>query len=400
VKWHKIADYNRRIIGLISLLIAFLILSYSFAKHTTSIDISPEWTKGGQSYIFTITITNTGGDKITYVKIQVPTSPSPFTLTDCEPAPPGWIVDESDLALGICRYSSSDGITEGDYVDFSITATTASDEGTYEWSVMTRDIFEEWGPEQRPVTKIDNTPPSTTISPNGKTWTNQDVDFTLTCEDGGSGCEQTYYEVVNKEESCPPVGSASYVAGNSGTVTCDAGSVCEKKVCFYSVDMLGNKPTEPLESGVFQIDKKAPQAPTMDDEPTYTQGTSNTVSWSSVTDEGSGNVQYYVEYDDDPGFNSPDGNSGWITETYYTFSGLSDAVTYYYHVRARDAVGNVGDWSKVESSTQDDKIPSPENPIPPPDSFTNDDTPTISIEVVDTTSGAPQGLIAMIVNDP
>ncbi len=357
MKWHKIADYNRRIIGLISLLIAFLILSYSFAKHTTSIDISPEWTKGGQSYIFTITITNTGGDRITYVKIQVPTSPSPFTLTDCEPAPPGWIVDESDLALGICRYSSTEGITEGDYVNFSITATTASDEETYNWSVMTRDIYDKWGPEQRPVTKIDNTPPSTTISPDGTMWTNQDVDFTLTCEDGGSGCEQTYYEVVNKEESCSSVGSASYVAGNTGTVTCDAGSICEKKVCFYSVDTLGNKPTESSKSGVFKIDKKAPQAPTMQPEPLYTQGTSNEVCWSSVTDEGSGDVQYYVEYDDDPSFNSPNGNSGWITETCFTFDGLLDGTTYYYHVKAKDGLGNEGKWSDDVSSTQDNTPP-------------------------------------------
>ena len=387
----------------------FFILNFvlpALATHTSSATISPEWAKGGMSYTFTVSVTNTGGDKITYVKIQVPTSPSAFTLTDCEPAPSGWIADESELNLGICRYSSSIGISPSQSVDFSVTATTATTEGTYAWMIKTRDENDAWAPAIYPETKIDNTPPTTTITPNGQTWTNQDVSFALTCVDkqadgvtDGSGCKQTYYQIIDATAACPSVGDATYSAGSSGTVTCADDSICVKKVCFYSVDNVDNTPSNPSESGGFQIDKKAPPAPVINDEPTYTKGTSNTVSWNAVSDEGSGNVQYLVQRATNDGFTENVVESGWIDGISYEFTGLTDGQTYYYRVKARDAAGNEGSWSNVVSSTQDDTPPSIANPTPAPNDFTNTNTPTISIEIMDTTSGVDDSSIVMKVNN-
>ncbi len=61
-------------------------------------------------------------------------------------------------------------------------------------------------------------------------------------------------------------------------------------------------------------------------------------------------VQYYAESDDNAGFTTPV-NSGWISGTSTTFSGLTPGATYYYRVKAR-AGTEVSPWSNVEHSQQ------------------------------------------------
>ncbi|MDI6641227.1 MAG: hypothetical protein QME68_02830, partial [Elusimicrobiota bacterium] len=48
---------------------------------------------------------------------------------------------------------------------------------------------------------------------------------------------------------------------------------------------------------------------------------------------------------------------GWIISTSYTFTDLSDGVTYYYRVRSRDIAGNLSSWSNTVYSTQDNSAP-------------------------------------------
>ncbi|NLF70850.1 MAG: hypothetical protein GX575_17605, partial [Candidatus Anammoximicrobium sp.] len=85
-------------------------------------------------------------------------------------------------------------------------------------------------------------------------------------------------------------------------------------------------------------------APVLNAEPATTLGTTNTVSWTAVP----GADQYLVEYDTSSSFSSPDGNSGWITDTQYTFTGLTSGQTYYYHVKARKSVaGDMDSWTQT-----------------------------------------------------
>ncbi|TET75635.1 MAG: hypothetical protein E3J56_00155 [Candidatus Aminicenantes bacterium] len=102
----------------------------------------------------------------------------------------------------------------------------------------------------------DNTPPITTISPNGKDWVNYDVGFTLTCADeiGGSGCQTTEYKIIDTSQTC---NTSGLTAGTSGTVTCPANQACRKKVCFRSIDN-ANNPEDIKTSNLFKIDKAAP----------------------------------------------------------------------------------------------------------------------------------------------
>jgi titin len=104
-------------------------------------------------------------------------------------------------------------------------------------------------------------------------------------------------------------------------------------------------------------DNTPPPAPTIVTEPTYTAGTENTIYWGAVTDSASGGVQYWCEYDNDFFFRSPNGNSGWISTTEATFTGLAENTWWFYRVRARDAVGNLGAWSGTTWSRQDNTPP-------------------------------------------
>lgn len=91
-------------------------------------------------------------------------------------------------------------------------------------------------------------------------------------------------------------------------------------------------------------------APVFGPEPAYTQGDTNTVSW---TMGGSGTYEYYVEVSTTSDFSNIVGNSGWISETSYTATDLNDNQIYYYRVRARNSGGGMSDWSASVSSTQD-----------------------------------------------
>ena len=105
-----------------------------------------------------------------------------------------------------------------------------------------------------------------------------------------------------------------------------------------------------------------PDPPVLDEEPVFTPGLSNTVSWSD--ESASGATEYFVGASMDMEFPEPqqlDLSSGWISETSYTFDEvLEDGVLYYYRVQSRNADLEMSGWSEeLVSSTQDASGPDP-----------------------------------------
>lgn len=94
--------------------------------------------------------------------------------------------------------------------------------------------------------------------------------------------------------------------------------------------------------------------PTMNPEPQYTAGISNTVSW---TISGTNPYQYYVEASTDSNFTTIAGSSGWISSTSATFSGHSSGQIYYYRVKARNQSGGESSWSNSVYSVQEASAP-------------------------------------------
>ena len=133
------------------------------------------------------------------------------------------------------------------------------------------------------------------------------------------------------------------------------GVVSINSVAFAALD--GTPITGVVYSGTDDIlvDCAPPDVPTMDAEPTHTQGLANTVSWSD--ESASGAAEYYVERATDAGFTAGLANSGWIAGTSHPFAGLADAQIYYYRVKSRDALDNESVESGYVFSTQDDTAP-------------------------------------------
>lgn len=96
-----------------------------------------------------------------------------------------------------------------------------------------------------------------------------------------------------------------------------------------------------------------PLTPSMNYEPEYSSGTSNTVSWTAAEPD----MMYYVQASRGADFSVIEQASGWVGYSSYSFSGLADGVTYYYRVVAKNEYEVEGLWSNIVYSTQDATAP-------------------------------------------
>ncbi|MBF0500674.1 MAG: hypothetical protein HQM09_11120 [Candidatus Riflebacteria bacterium] len=93
--------------------------------------------------------------------------------------------------------------------------------------------------------------------------------------------------------------------------------------------------------------------PVMAGLPTYSGGTSRSVSCGSV----SGATLYYFQRATDAGFTVNLANSGWISPTSYNFTGLANGQTYYFRVQAKDAGTNYSANSAAVNTIMDTVAP-------------------------------------------
>jgi len=134
---------------------------------------------------------------------------------------------------------------------------------------------------------------------------------------------------------------------------------------------------------VLKVDTTPPDVPIMKTEPEVTTGDENEVSWYPVGDgNGRGGVEYYVQCSSDSRFAGEPRASEWITWALtngsWNFTGLSDGVTYYYRVRAQDALGNRSEYSAAVWSIQDNPLITDCHASPNPFSPNDDETEDIT----------------------
>jgi hypothetical protein len=99
----------------------------------------------------------------------------------------------------------------------------------------------------------DVTAPTTTINDTNSAWRTTDLSFSLSCTDGGSGCNNTYYKSMSGDVSCTAGGFSTYTTPVA--VTCGSGT-CTYSICYYSKDRVNN--TESINKQLYQINKEAP----------------------------------------------------------------------------------------------------------------------------------------------
>jgi len=167
---------------------------------------------------------------------------------------------------------------------------------------------------------VDTVPPTTTATYTGASvahgWYVSDVAVSLTATDDVSGVKQSYI-CVDRSNTCTPV------AGNSANVIIEGTNY----VRYYSIDNVGN--TEAMHSDIILVDKTNPSV-AIDSLPQYDGDGAFVVSWSGY-DAVSDALTYEV-YRNGVLYTT-------TTATSILESGLADATTYGYYVKAVDWAG-------------------------------------------------------------
>ncbi len=197
----------------------------------------------------------------------------------------------------------------------------------------------------------DNTPPTTMVA-TLPALSGSNFDVTYTADDAGSGVENV--DLFVSFDSGP--------WNNYGTFTASpiafTASLGDGNYAFYSVghDSIGNSEAPPVGSDTAtNVDTSPPDIPTLASEPLFTAGTSNTLSWSD--ESASGAQTYNIQISTESDFSVIMTESGFIAGLSHEFTGLTDAVKYYYQVEARDELSNLSTYCAPDSSTQDDSAP-------------------------------------------
>jgi len=136
-----------------------------------------------------------------------------------------------------------------------------------------------------------------------------------------------------------------------------------------------NEPGTSTAASSFTVDTTPPAAPALS-VPADTTIVRSTPAFSWLAAATA--INYQFQYDNDPEFGSPTYTSAWITTLTATPTAMSLG-TYYWHVRARDAVGNVGDWSPSRIIDMYPPIPAAPTLINlAASALTNNNTPTFT----------------------
>ncbi len=207
---------------------------------------------------------------------------------------------------------------------------------------------------------------------------------------GGQGCAM-YYRVqyANNANFTTP----SYSAWTSAT-NATIGGLADGVRYYYRVQASPSQNANIASAWSNTVDSAQDASvptPTMQSEPAYTPGTTNTVVWNAVTDGGVGNVRYQAQQAPNNSFATNVITTAWQSGTSYLFSGLSGACQpYYYRVRSQDGLDNTSGWSNIVFSTQDDVPPTGSITINNGAQWTNSRTVTLNLSAGDTCAGVSQ----------
>ncbi len=191
-------------------------------------------------------------------------------------------------------------------------------------------------------------------------------------QDVDGGPIEYYLEVDDVTSFTSPNANSGWVTGTSVTV----GPLDCDKTWYWHVKA---RDAEHIEAETYWSSRGSfdlgpaptkPATPTLYNEPDFECGgnCSARLSWPNVLNPYPnlyGSVQYYLEVDDDPLFNSPDRTRDWLTTSYTDITGLAGDKTWYWRVKARytnypDDPGLESDWSASDDFTT--TYPSPSTP--------------------------------------
>lgn len=202
--------------------------------------------------------------------------------------------------------------------------------------------------------------------------------ITLTCSDSISGCAQTSYCVYDEGSTpCDPT-----TLGTSVELSCPPLTVCEKRVRYFSTDLVGNQESE-KDSGIITLDTTKPSCDMSDLVP-FSSSSSVSLGWSGNDPEGKAITAFDIFYSFDDG----------AYQLWQTFSGSSLTADfdspdgegkYKFYCKSANDIGVQGESSGVVFTTVD--LTPPTASITPLPQWTNDVTFAVQWSGTDLVSG-------------
>ncbi|MCD6382657.1 MAG: choice-of-anchor D domain-containing protein, partial [Candidatus Hydrothermae bacterium] len=140
------------------------------------------------------------------------------------------------------------------------------------------------------------------------------------------------------------------------------------------------------QNGYITVDGVPPgiPSPIAPDEGSFLNSGTPQFIWSSVEDSIAGIAGYELEYADNPEFSSAIDTE--LIDTSFTPSEPLTDTTWYWRVRARDAAGNLSNWSEVRNFSIDTQAPGAPTPLSPADGEWLD---TLTVSFSWSESGSP-----------
>lgn len=181
-------------------------------------------------------------------------------------------LDDSDLTTAATETTST-SFTPSNALSFAI----------HTLYVQERDDAANWSDSGSfAITVVDNTPPTTTASPAGDTYTSTQS-VILSCDDGsGTGCANIHFTT---DGSDPTTSSSVYLTALS--ISADT------TLKFFSVDNAGN--SEAVKTEIYVVDSTAPTTTASPAGGTYTSIQSVILSCDDGTGTGCANTHYTTD---------------------------------------------------------------------------------------------------------
>jgi len=296
--------------------------------------------------------------------------------------------DSSDSGTGIDYYQvqvdNSSSFSSPEFsaaLSSSNTTTLSLSDGLYYWHVRAKDNVGHWSSWSSSRTfRVDTEPPTipSLVSPYNGAETNDSKVYLDWNDSSDSGTGVAYYQVQvdNSSSFSSPEFDATPSSSNDNTSSLSDG------LYYWHVrarDNAGN-PSSWSSSRTFRVDQTGPSDPTLVSPSNGAETKDSTLylDWNDSSDSGTGVAYYQVQVDNSSSFSSPEFDAT-PSSSNDTTSSLSDGL-YYWHVRAKDNVGNWSSWSSSRTFRVDNLAPTTGTiTIVDSDGYTNDATPTLEV---------------------
>ena len=146
-------------------------------------------------------------------------------------------------------------------------------------------------------------------------------------------------------------GSGLVFSDTTNMTTMDIPALADGAQYWFLVsvtDMVANINVSVMETTT--MDATPPTVPIATGLPQFSKGPNVDVRWGPCDDAGSGGIEYMVQWSQSFLFDIRVNDTEWMDSTDYLFMDMEDGASYWFRVKARDALGHESSWGTITST--------------------------------------------------